>query len=66
MASGLQEQRVGDDGADRGKRQRAGNHVFRAVQQHAHRKAPLGLGFHGSRLRAATAARHVVIDQDYF
>ena len=41
MASGLQEQRVGEDGADRGSGEQACKHVFRAVQENAHHEAAL-------------------------
>src|SRR6202035_5377787 len=59
MAPRLQEQRVGDDGTDRGKGQRAGDHVLRAIQQDPHRKTTLGVRF--NRSRAPTAPRLVVI-----
>ena len=60
MAPGLQEQGVGDDGADGGKRQRARNHVFRAVQQDAHHQAALGVRFNRNRRRhdGGAACRH--------
>jgi hypothetical protein len=66
MASGLQEQRVGDDGADRGKRQRTGDHVLRAMQQYPHREAALGFRFDRNRTGATAAARHVVIPGNLF
>ena len=60
MTPGLQEQRVGEDGADRGGSQQARNHVLRAVQQYPHGKATLGLGCNRPGAPAA-AARHLVI-----
>src|SRR5260370_31185045 len=60
MAPGLQEQRIGDDGADGCKSQRARDHVLRTAQQDAHEKS--ALGFDHNRLGAtAAAARHLVI-----
>ena len=52
MAPRLQEQRVGDDGDDGGEGKRARDHVFRAMQQNAHRKAAFGV-----RDRSAFAPR---------
>src|ERR1700742_4636382 len=61
MRARLQEQRIGDDGADRSDRERARDHVFRAVQQGAHQETTLGFRFHRSRLGATAAARGLVI-----
>ncbi len=60
MTPGLQEQGVGQDGADRCGRQQARDHVLRAVQQYPHGKATLGLGCNRPGAPAA-AARHLVI-----
>src|ERR1700722_19155174 len=65
MPSRLQEQRIGNDSADRGKRQRAGNHVLWTMQQRAHQKAALVLRFDRGRSGATAAARHVVIPGDF-
>jgi hypothetical protein len=59
MMSRLQQQGIADDGADRGKGQRAGHHVLRAMQQNAHREATLR--FDRNRIGATAAARPVVI-----
>src|SRR5580658_5992667 len=61
MVPRLQEQRIGDDAGDRGERQRARDHILRAVKQDAHRKTALAVSFHRSRGRATAATRHVVI-----
>ena len=62
MRSRLEEQRIGDDGDDRGKGQRAGARVLWAVQQDTHHEAALGLSLHRNRLRAASAAtRHLFV-----
>jgi hypothetical protein len=62
MRSGLQEQRVGDDRADRGKGKRTRNQIFRTAKQQAHQEAALSLRLDLHRDRTATAAaRHVVI-----
>ena len=55
MAAGLQEQRIGDDGGDRNKGQKARNRVLWAVQQDTQHEAALGLRFNHSRFRTATA-----------
>ena len=58
MRAGLQEQRIGDDGAAAGKGQQARDHVLRAVQQHAHRKTALGLDGGGGPRGGGAASRH--------
>src|SRR6185369_4593251 len=62
MAAGLQEQRIDEDGADRGSGEQACKHVFRAVQENTHHEAALFFRFDRSRLRTTTAAaRHFLI-----
>jgi hypothetical protein len=63
MTSRLQKQRVGDDRTDRRKCQRAGNHVFRTMKQHALHEAALRVRVDRDRFctRATTSARHVVL-----
>ena len=56
MPAGLQEQRVGNDGADCRDADEARQHVLGTVQQHAHRKIALGLDIDDRGL-GATAAR---------
>src|SRR3954447_7092179 len=56
MAAGLQEQRIGEDGADRGSGEQACKHVFRAVQENTHHEAAPFFRFDRSRLRTTTAA----------
>src|SRR5258708_23736335 len=65
MLALLQEQRVGNDGADRCKRQCGGHCVFRTMKQNAHHKTAFGLRFDCNRTRAATATRHVVIPSEF-
>jgi hypothetical protein len=59
MAPGLQEQGVGDDGADGSKCQCARDRVLRTMQQDSHQKAALCVDRDGSG--AAPAAPDVVI-----
>ncbi len=60
--SRLQKERVGDDGADRGKCNRARDHVLWTMQQNAHEQAALCVRFDRNRVTAAAAAaRHVII-----
>ena len=61
MRSRLQEQRVGDDGTDRGNCQRARHHVFRTVQQNPQQQATLDVGFNRNRFGTTPAAWGVVI-----
>ncbi len=61
MTAGLQEHRVGDNGADGGGGQQTCNHVLRAVQQHAQQETALFGGLDRGGFGAATAARHVVV-----
>jgi hypothetical protein len=56
MTAGLQEQRVGENGDDDGNRQRACQHVLRAVQQDAHGKSALLFRVDRNGLRATAAA----------
>src|SRR5882757_2596862 len=65
MTAGLEEQGVGENGADGGYRQRGCEHVLRAVQQDAHRKSARLFRFDRNGLRAtAAAARHLVVILD--
>src|SRR4051794_35850880 len=68
MTTGLEKQRVGQDGADRGNRERPCQHVLGAVQQDTHGKSTLLLRLHCNGLRAPpTAARHrfVILDNPF-
>ena len=55
MAAGLKEQCVGNDRADGGHGDQAGQRVLGAVQQHAHHKVALGLDIDDRGLGATTA-----------
>src|SRR5205807_701620 len=62
MAAGLQEQRIGDDGADGCEREQARDHVLWIAQQQAHEKSARGLRLDCSRFcTAAAAARHLIV-----
>src|SRR6202035_5956021 len=61
VAPRLQEQGVGNDGADGCKGQRARDHVLRTMQQDTHRQAALAVGIDRYRFGATAAARHVVV-----
>src|SRR3954452_25307912 len=66
MTTGLEKQRVGQDGADRGQGERACQHVLRAVQQDTHGKSTLLFRLHRSDLRATAAtARHLFVVLDH-
>src|SRR6187401_3481623 len=66
MPAGLQEQRVGEDGANSGNGERAGQHVLRTVQEYAHGKSALLICVEGNGLRTTPAARHLVIFDNPF
>src|SRR5262249_20181491 len=61
MRSGLQENRVGDNGADGGKSDQARKCVLRTVQENAQRKPAFAVRFDRSRSRTAAAARHFFV-----
>src|SRR5438270_11091966 len=57
MPAGLEEQRIGDNGADRRDGDEAGQRVLGTVQENAHDEIALGLDIHDLGLGATTAAR---------
>src|SRR5437764_3021977 len=66
MTAGLEEQGVGENGADGSNRQRACQHVLRTVQQDAHCKSARVFSFDRNGLRTTAAARHLVVLDDPF
>src|SRR2546423_14216900 len=61
MAPGLQEERIGDDGADSREGEPARDHILWTMHQDAHRKSALRFDRHSVRFTAAPATGHLIV-----
>src|SRR5205814_9933900 len=66
MAPGLQEERIGDDGADSREGEPARDHILWTMHQDAHRKSALRFDRHRVRFAAAAATLHLIVVRNLF